>query len=291
MSALPTAAPTHAFGSPLRLAPARPTTTHGIPGRAGHLVAALGDRADVHGPCDEVGADIHADLSDNEMHEIRAVLRTVLALEGPVLDLAAGLGRLTVPLLALRREVTALDISGEMLDRLVTRLHRAPEALLRRCSTVQADMSDFSLGREFAAIVLGGSSVALLDGAGRAGLYRSVCRHLAPGGRFLVSTIDHGAGLLPPEVGTELVTPSGRSYRAYDYWEPGAPTWTLTALPKDTGRGRVPVFTTTQRVLGGTQLQIELERAGLEVVSRTVVSQGRSRQPIVLIEASLPTYG
>ena len=275
----------------VRTAPTRPTrTAHGIPGRAGQLVAALGDRADVHGACDEVGSGILADLSDHEMQEIRAVLRVVFGLDGPVLDLAAGLGRLTIPLLALRREVTALDLSGEMLERLERRLHQAPEALRLRCSTVQTDMSDFSLGRQFAAIVLGGSSIALLDEVSRAGLYRSVRRHLTPDGRFLVSTIDHGAALLPPEVGTELRAPSGRNYRVYDYWEPGAPTWTLTALPADSSRGPVTVCTTTQRVLSGDQLQIELERAGLQVLSRTVVSEGRTRQPVVLIEASLPRH-
>ncbi|MFD1506154.1 daptide-type RiPP biosynthesis methyltransferase [Georgenia yuyongxinii] len=265
------------------------TATHGIPGRAGRLVAQLGDRARVHGACDETGAAVLADIADSDVNEVRAVLRLVFGLDGPVLDLAAGLGRMTVPLLALRREVTALELSGDVLDRLVRRLQQAPAPLRQRCTTVQADMADFAIDRSYAAVVLGGASVSLLDGVGRMGLYRSVRRHLAPGGRFLLSTVDHGASTaLPPELGTEVVTPSGHAYRVYEYWQADAPTWTFTALRKDYGHGPVTVCTTTQRVLGAAQLQVELERAGMVVVSRTQITEPGRRHPVVLIEAALP---
>jgi SAM-dependent methyltransferase len=265
------------------------SATHGIPGRAGRLVAALGARAQVHGACDETGAAVLADIADSDVNEVRAVLRLVFGLDGPVLDLAAGLGRMTVPLLALRREVTALELSGDVLDRLVRRLQQAPAALRQRCTTVQADMADFAIDRSYAAIVLGGASVSLLDEVARMGLYRSVRRHLAPGGRFLLSTVDHDAATaLPPELGTEVVTPSGHAYRVYEYWQADASTWTFTALPKDSGHGPVTVCTTTQRVLGAAQLQVELERAGMVVVSRTQITEPGRRHPVVLIEAALP---
>ncbi|GAA1624394.1 daptide-type RiPP biosynthesis methyltransferase [Georgenia ruanii] len=262
--------------------------TRGIPGHAGQLVASLGLRVELHPACDPVGSAMLADVADAEMQEVRAVLRLVLGVDGPVLDLAAGVGRLTVPLLALRKQVTALELSGDVIARLVHRLQQAPAALRARCSTVQADMADFRIDRAFAAVVLGGASVSLLDGADRMGLYRSVRRHLMPGGRFLVSTVDHGAAVLPPEVGGEVQAPSGRSYRVYEYWERGAPTWTLTALSKDSGHGPVTVCTTTQRVLGAAQLQVELERAGFSVISRTQVTEPGQRHPVVLIEAALP---
>jgi methylation protein MtfA len=286
------------MNAPHAVAPAvtlvrRPTTAqragaHGIPGHAGRVVGALGPRADVHGACDEVGAMVLADVADAEMQEVRAVLRLVFGIDGPVLDLAAGLGRLTIPLLALRKEVTALELSGDVIARFVHRLQQAPAGLRERCTTVQADMADFRIDRDFAAVVLGGASVSLLDEVGRMGLYRSVRRHLTANGRFLVSTVDHGAAALPPEVGGEVCAPSGRAYRVYEYWEPGAPTWTLTALSKDSGHGPVTVCTTTQRVLGAAQLQVELERAGFAVVSRTQVTEPGQRHPVVLIEAAVP---
>ncbi|MFH5821617.1 daptide-type RiPP biosynthesis methyltransferase [Georgenia sp. AZ-5] len=272
-----------------RLALAAPrvslSASHGIPGRAGRTVAALGARAEVHGICDEAGSALYADLVDSDMQEIRAVLRAVLQVDGPVLDLAAGVGRLTVPLLALRREVTALDVSRDALRGLAGRLLKAPAPLRERCAMVQADMAGFALGRLFGAVVLAGCSVALLDETGRVGLYGSVRDHLAPGGRFLVSTVDHGALPLPPEVGTEVHAPSGRTYRMYEYWEPDAPTWTLTALPKDRRRGQVTVCTTTQRVLCPGQLEAELERAGFVVAARTQVTEHGYRQPLVLLDA------
>jgi 2-polyprenyl-3-methyl-5-hydroxy-6-metoxy-1,4-benzoquinol methylase len=65
---------------------------------------------------------------------------------GPVLELACGTGRLSVPLAKDGHEVLGLDISDAML-----RAARAKaEAARVRIDFVQTDMRSFELGREFA---------------------------------------------------------------------------------------------------------------------------------------------
>lgn len=259
-----------------------------IPGRAGALLAELGDRAVCCDLYDEVGAPVYHDLAGQDTHEVRELLTLVRTVPGPVLDLAAGSGRLTMPLLASGRDVTALELSGSMLKLLNARLAEAPKALRNRCTTVRADMSDFALGREFGVIVLGTTSVSLLDAPGRKGLYHSVRAHLAPGGRFLLSTVDLTAGDdAPAETEVEFTAGSGRSYRMLEYWTPGAEARTVTVFPAVIGEGQVDVCTTSIRVLSADQLEEELRQSGFAVCSRRLLPVVGARHHGVLIEAEV----
>ncbi|BFO21407.1 class I SAM-dependent methyltransferase [Streptomyces sp. KM77-8] len=264
---------------------------HSVPGRAGRLLDELADRAVLHDVYDEVGAPIYHDLSGQDRHEVRELASVVRRLPGPVLDLAAGSGRLTLPLLALGREVTALELSESMLRLLATRLDEAPERLRRRCTLAHADMSGFALGTRFGAIVLGTTSVSLLDQAGRAGLFASVREHLAPGGRFLLSTVDSlpaGSGLPDdPEAEFEVTGSSGRLYRMFEYWPPEADARTITVFPEAAGDGPVEVCTTTVRVLRADRLETELADAGLTVRTRHALPDAAWRHRAVLLEAEV----
>ncbi|WP_308313070.1 daptide-type RiPP biosynthesis methyltransferase [Streptomyces sp. ISL-1] len=245
-----------------------------IPGRAGQLVSQLGDRAELHDVYDETGSRVYHDVSVRDTHEVRELVALVRRIPGAVLELAAGSGRLTMPLLALGREVTAVELSAAMLELLSERLAEAPERLRERCVPVQADMSSFALGRRFEVIVLGTTSISLLDEEGRAGLYAAVREHLAPGGRFLLSTVDivtpddPEAAEAVPEAVIAAVGAGGRAYRMHDYWPAGADTRTVTIFPAEIGdEGPVTVCTTTVGVLPVDQLGAELGRAGLTVLS------------------------
>lgn len=256
-------------------------------GRADDVVAALGDRAVLCDVYDEIGSPVYHDLSCAATHEVRELLSLVRRTRGPVLELAAGSGRLTMPLLASSREVTALELSGSMLDILSARLAAAPARLRDRCTTVRADMSAFCLGATFGAVVLGTTSVSLLDEAGRTGLYRSVREHLAPGGRFLLSTIDMLSGVGPDEVELEFVADSGLAYRLFEHWLAGSGVRTVTILPAEPGAdGPVPVCTTSIRVLSADHLASELARAGLTVRSRQLLPSPAWRHRGVLLEAT-----
>lgn len=125
------------------------------------------------------GTDFYERLVGSDRAEIREVLALARAAAGPVLDIAAGGGRLTIPLVRSGRQVTAIDLSDDMLSHLRRAL---PESSTAEC--VVADMRDFSLGRRYGLVIIGATSITLLDRAGRSRLYASVRRHLAPDGVF-----------------------------------------------------------------------------------------------------------
>lgn len=272
------------------------TTAAAVPGLAGQVLADYGDRVSLHDLYDEEGAPVYHDLAAGDTSEIRELLRVVRAFPGPVLELASGSGRLTLPLLALGREVTALELKESMLDLLRTRLAAAPAGAGRRCVPVLGDMSAFSLGRTFAVVVLGTTSVSLLDEAGRAGLYAAVRSHLAPGGRFVLSTVDvtpvtavtaSGESTDEADLDFEAAGASGRRYRMIEHWPAGDPVRRVTILPparEAATAERVDVLTTSIRVLPADALTRELADAGLRVVARHQLPHGGPRHTDVLLE-------
>ncbi|MER7411777.1 class I SAM-dependent methyltransferase [Streptomyces sp. NHF165] len=284
-------------------APAR----HTVPGSAGLRLAALGDRAVLHDLYDETGSAVYHDLSAQDTLEVRELLGRVRTVPGPVLELAAGSGRLTFPLLALGRDVTALELSSGMLALLRQRLDEAPARIRNRCTTVHGDMSDFRLEGTFGAVVLGTTSISLLDAAGRAGLYEAVRGHLAPGGRFLLSTVERPAdeaegtdgsdgtdgadgteGADDTEVVLDVVGASGRGYRMHEHWPAGADARVITVFPaEEPASGTVPVATSTVGVLPVARLTAELAAHGLTVTARYPLPSGGWRHRDVLLEAEV----
>ena len=126
-----------------------------------------------------VGTDFYERLVGSDRAEIREMLALAREAADPILDIAAGGGRLTIPLVRSGRRVTAIDLSDDMLSHLRRALpaHSALECVV-------ADMRDFSLGRLFGLVIIGATSITLLDRTGRSRLYASVRRHLAPGAVF-----------------------------------------------------------------------------------------------------------
>jgi SAM-dependent methyltransferase len=110
---------------------------------------------------------------------------------GPVLDLGAGTGRVTLDLACAGFDVVALDLEQEFLDALRARADADPAALGGRVATVVGDARAFALpGRRFPLIVAPMQTVQLLGAAGRAGFLRSVAAHLAPGGLLAAALAD-----------------------------------------------------------------------------------------------------
>ena len=99
--------------------------------------------------------------------------------DGPVLDLGAGTGRVTLDLARHGHEVWALDVDAALLAALEARA----EGLAVR--TRLADARTFDLGRRFGLVLAPMQTVQLLGGAAdRAAMLACVRRHLAPGGLF-----------------------------------------------------------------------------------------------------------
>ncbi|MFH0516424.1 daptide-type RiPP biosynthesis methyltransferase [Streptomyces sp. M41] len=257
------------------------------PGLGGERITALGDRARLCGLYDTLGAPVYDDLAAAdgfEIGDIVAAIRT--GIEGPVLDLAAGAGRFTFPLLATGREVTALDLSADMLDLLKSRLARAPRSMRDRCTVVQGDMSTFDLRRGYGHIVLGTTSLSLLDAEGRAGLYRSVAAHLVPGGQFLVSVMERADDEAPTEVHSRVSGASGRSYDLYEYWPAGADHRYVTIAPADApADGPVTVCVDEVGTMSIAAIETELAEAGLTVAGRRPLTGMGDRHRVTLLKA------
>ncbi len=106
---------------------------------------------------------------------------------GPVLELGCGTGRLTVPLAHAGLEVTALDISADMLMRLGERMKLEPPKTRRRINLFRADMKRFALKKKFRAAIWSSNTLLLLGSERSIGeALDCVGSHLLPDGRIII---------------------------------------------------------------------------------------------------------
>ena len=104
---------------------------------------------------------------------------------GPVLELGCGSGRTAIPLAEAGFELLGLDNSPAMLDRARDRLEA--RSLSGSVELVQADMTDFNLGRMFSLITVPFNTWMHLDGqASQTAALGCIRRHLAPGGKLVI---------------------------------------------------------------------------------------------------------
>jgi SAM-dependent methyltransferase len=107
---------------------------------------------------------------------------------GPILELAAGTGRIAVPLAEAGHRVTAVDIDPAMLARARDRAAAADEATRDRIDFVEADMLGLELPAgtfQLACIALN-SLFLLATRAAQRNAFVTMARHLAPGGLAVV---------------------------------------------------------------------------------------------------------
>jgi SAM-dependent methyltransferase len=109
---------------------------------------------------------------------------------GPVLDVGAGTGRVSLHLAAGGIDVTALDLHDELLQALRKRAAR----LDLRVPTVAADARDFAVpggAGAYALILVPMQTLQLLGGAeARSGFLQAARRHLRPGGLVAAALAD-----------------------------------------------------------------------------------------------------
>ena len=152
-----------------------------------------------------------------------------------------------------------------MLDLLGRRPTALPGRVAEAAHLVQADMSAFRLPVRFGAIVLGITSVGLLDEPGRQGLYRCVRGHLAPAGSFLVTLVSPDPDAA--DVDPDLVFDIGDGAVMYSHALPGAPVRHVTVIREQPGQDVVHVCTSQVREITAAQLTAELDAAGLAITS------------------------
>ncbi|MCR1161681.1 class I SAM-dependent methyltransferase [Paenarthrobacter sp. UW852] len=137
------------------------------------------------------GSRLYDRITANDLTELPEILAAARKTSGPILELASGSGRITRPLLTLGRPLTAVDSSSEMLALLQARVaSRAFNPRQVHVELVEADMSRFELDGGYGCVVLGASSITLLDGSTRRELFRRVRDSLTPGGVFLLTVLN-----------------------------------------------------------------------------------------------------
>jgi SAM-dependent methyltransferase len=143
---------------------------------------------------------------------------------GSILELGAGVGRITHPLLELGYRVTAVDNSSEML------------AEVSGATTVLSDIEDLALGTSFDAVVLGSFLIHAPAPGARAALLEVCRQHVKPSGVVLIQHYRNGwpASAIPGFVGekdgiktfVDDVAQDGRLVRMTLRQEAASGTWT-----------------------------------------------------------------
>jgi SAM-dependent methyltransferase len=119
------------------------------------------------------------------------------AARGPVLELGAGTGRVTLALLRAGVDVTAVDRSASMLARARERADRLPRAAQARLQLVQADMRALRLRRRFGLILAPFN--LLMHMYTRSDMERtlaSIRTHLRPNGKLAFDVLKPDLGVL-----------------------------------------------------------------------------------------------
>jgi SAM-dependent methyltransferase len=140
--------------------------------------------------------------------------QVVRELGGPVLELGAGSGRVSIPLARDGAEVVALEPSASMLARAEAKAREALDEDARaRLSLCRGDMRDFSLGRRFKLVLAPFNTLLhLYEPDEFAQCFGRVVEHLADGGRFV---FDVRVPIL-----SELARSPDRIYRARPFRHP-----------------------------------------------------------------------
>ena len=151
---------------------------------------------------------------------------------GPVLELACGTGRITLPVAQAGVEIVGLDLSPDMLTIARGKMAAAGQDVRSRVHLVQGDMREMDLGQRFALIMIPFRAfLHLLTPEDEQKTLRVIHRHLVPGGRLALNIFDprldliaaHGGPLgaaitrfgdplTHPETGNRIMAYSTRRY-------------------------------------------------------------------------------
>jgi SAM-dependent methyltransferase len=121
------------------------------------------------------------------MEDIPFYMEQAARTGGPILELACGTGRVTIPLAEAGHEIWGVDLSSEMLAVLEEKRSALPSEVRARLHLVHGDMSRFDLERRFSLIIIPFRGFqGLITRKQQEGCLRCVRDHLGPKGRFVI---------------------------------------------------------------------------------------------------------
>ena len=118
--------------------------------------------------------------------DVTAIMHLAQEMDGPVLELGCGTGRLLVPLAALGQPVAGVDLSPALLDRARAKLATVPQG--NQVTLVEADLRQLDLPRkDFAFAFCTSNTLMHLDNpADQLAVLERAAAHLRPGGLLLI---------------------------------------------------------------------------------------------------------
>jgi SAM-dependent methyltransferase len=187
---------------------------------------------------------------------------------GPVLELAAGTGRLSLPVARLGIDVVGLEVSPSMIEQALRKRGPSGPPEFRR-----GDMRSFDLGRRFALVILACSSVChLLSDEDAVSCFTAVAAHLRPDGVFALDVAAPGHetaradGVWRDRFSyPDPATGGGVTVRGRRTYDPATRRLTDDMAYTFTADGRTEYVHRTSRMYTVGQLSVLLARAGLRV--------------------------
>lgn len=204
---------------------------------------------------------------------------------GPILELGAGTGRVSLALAADGHEVTAVEPDPALAARLRDRATPHPGL-----AVAEADALTLDLHRPFALIAGAMQLIQLFDRDDRARLLRAAASHLSPGGRLALAIVESAAVAAGSP---EAPLPD---MREHDGWVLASrPLWVtvedgLITVTREreavapSGEVTRTVHRDVLHALSREELADEAQSAGLAIASgRAVETQGEAEPTIVVL--------
>lgn len=151
----------------------------------------------------------HYDLQINHLDDLTFYLNQIEKYGEPVLELACGTGRLTIPIAERGVHITGLDISERMLSQSKIKANIKKV----RIEWVEADCRNFKLKKKFNFIFLPFNSIAHLHNLKSIeACFYCVKKHLATKGRFIIDMFNPSLNILTRD--------SSKRYPVAEYPDP-----------------------------------------------------------------------
>ncbi len=207
--------------------------------------------------------------------DVAAILHLAQEMDGPVLELGCGTGRLLVPLAAVGLPVTGVDISPALLAKARANLETVPSR--DQVTLVEADLRTLALPQQdFAfAFCTSNTLMHLADATDQLAVLERVAMHLRPGGLLMIDLFNPDIGRLIEvngvmeladqwvrEDGTEVMKWSVRMLDLADQIQETLFVYEEVAPDGTVRRTRCPF---TLRFLWRNEIELMLRLAGLEV--------------------------
>jgi SAM-dependent methyltransferase len=124
-------------------------------------------------------------LWHSDQPDVAFYVETAKLTGGPVCELACGTGRILIPLARAGFEVTGIDVSQAMLDRLQAKLDKEPREVQARVALKCADMRDYRFSTKFKLVFCAFNSFQhLMTTDDQLACLRTVRQYLADDGRL-----------------------------------------------------------------------------------------------------------